>query len=113
MLPDIRFRVDDAHIGLIGSSIYQYSIVQLQKGIAGIVLFFSRAPSSYSIAYWRRLTGSSALCERNRVDLSFARKHKQLHVPGCPELESAKRFDSLPVGVKRHTMSETPAMKLS
>jgi len=45
VLPDIRFRVDDAHIGLISSSIHQYSILQLKEGVASVVLLISIPPS--------------------------------------------------------------------
>ena len=41
MLPHIGFRVDDAHVRLIGASIDEDSIVHLEKGVTGIVLLVS------------------------------------------------------------------------
>lgn len=38
MLPDIRFWVDNAHVGLVGAAIYEHTVVHLQECILGIVL---------------------------------------------------------------------------
>lgn len=39
MLPDIRFGIDYAHVGLIGAAIDEYSVVHLQKGVLRVVLY--------------------------------------------------------------------------
>jgi hypothetical protein len=38
MLPNIRFRVNDTQIGLISTTVYQYAIIHLQKGVSCVVL---------------------------------------------------------------------------
>lgn len=37
MLPDIRLRVDNAHVGLIGSPVSKQSIVQLKESVLGVI----------------------------------------------------------------------------
>ena len=39
VLPDIRFGIDYAHVGLIGAAIDEYSVVHLQEGVLSVVLY--------------------------------------------------------------------------
>ena len=38
VLPNVRFRIDDAHIRLIGTPIHKGSVVHLQERISSVVL---------------------------------------------------------------------------
>lgn len=56
VLPNVRFRIDDAHVRLIGTPIYKRPVIHLQEGIASVVLptgYIRDNCSSYTI----KLTG--------------------------------------------------------
>ena len=38
ILPDIRLWIDDAHVRLIGTSIYQQTIIQLKECVSRVIL---------------------------------------------------------------------------
>jgi hypothetical protein len=72
VLPNIRFRVDHAHVGLISTPVNQDAIVHLQKGVLSVVL---KKSSDVVQCRMERLTCRNmlpcggALCEGDCVEL--------------------------------------------
>lgn len=94
MLPDIRLRIDDAHIRLVCSPIHQSSVVHLQERVTGIVLHagFKLVEGAKKLSAYRRvLSGGCTFCKRYGEQLSI-----QLYTQSAGLFGIIFRRESLP-----------------